>query len=123
MRRAASAIAILGFVAGLLGLVRAAIVLKANGGVGILALWMIVPLAAGGLTIVATRTRSVAFVWTTIGIVGGFVVLGALSLGLFFFFEALILFVAGVVHLPAIQPRWKLLTAPLWLVVLSLIHI
>ena len=63
------------------------------------------------------RTRSVAFVWTTIGAVCGFVVLAAWSFGLFFFFEALILIVAGLVHLPTIAPRWKILTAPLWLIV------
>jgi hypothetical protein len=114
MRRAASAVAVLGVLAGVAGVVIAARIVRTNGGIGAPALWMIVPIVAGSLTALATLTGSVAFVWTSIGVVWGFAVLAALSFGIFFLLEAPILAGAGLLHAATIAPRWKLLTVPLW---------
>ena len=74
------------------------------------------PLALGAISVLAVRTRSIGFVWSVVGGVWAFVVLGAWSLGLFFGWEALALLVAAVLHLVAIEAGWRAVRALLWFV-------
>ena len=117
-KRLATLFAILGLAAGIVAPVRVERIFVANSGhgPGTAGLWMIVPIAAAVLAIAAIRTRSAGLVWATVGSVWGFVILAAWSLGTFFFWEALALLIAGILHLVAVKARWRALLAPLWLV-------
>lgn len=110
--------AALGLAAGFVAPFRVVHVFVANSGSapGLLGLWMIIPIALAGIAIAAVRTESVGFVWATVGGVWSFIILGAWSFGTFFAWEGLALLVAGIVHLVAVGPRWRLLLVPLWLV-------
>jgi hypothetical protein len=117
MRRAATIAAIVGALTGWLGAFRAERAIVANtGGAGHLSPWVIVPLALGAISVLAVRSRSIGFVWSVVGGVWAFVVLGAWSLGLFFGWEALALLLAAVLHLVAIEAGWKAVRALLWFV-------
>jgi hypothetical protein len=115
-KRLATIAAALGLGAGLIAPVRVVNTFVSNTGhgPGILGLWMIVPIAAGATAIGAVRTQSVGLVWTAVGAVWGFVILGAWSFGLFFAWEALALLSAGVLHLVAVGRLGNVLLAPLW---------
>ena len=109
--------AILGLIAALIAPFRVVRVFVANTGQGpgLAGFWMTVPIALAAVAVAAVRTQSFGWVWVTIGAVWSFVILGAWSLGTFFAWEGLALLVAGILHLVAIGPRWRLLLVPLWL--------
>jgi len=111
-RRIATWLALIGFAAGIVGAARVAR-LSAD----TIALWTIEPIAFGALGVVAVQTQSVGFVWVCIGAVWSFVILGAWSIGTFFFSEAVALLAAGIVHTATIERRVTLALIPLWLVV------
>jgi len=111
-RRIATALALVGFAAGIVGAGRVAGLLSDT-----IAVWTIEPIAFAALAVVAVRTQSVGFVWICIGAVWSFVILGAWSIGTFFFYEALALLAAGIAHAATIERRLTLALIPLWLVV------
>lgn len=65
----------------------------------------------------SVNTTNLATVWIPIGVAWGFVVLAAWSLGPFFAWTALLVSLAGIAHLFAIESRWRTLLIPLWLLV------
>jgi hypothetical protein len=117
-RRIAVVIAVLAFVAALIGPVRVTRVFEANTGhgPGLLGLWMIEPILFGAIAIAAVMADAPAVTWTMTGAVWGFVILGAWSLGSFFAWEGLLLLAGATVHAYASRMRWRALAIPIWLV-------
>jgi len=113
----ATLLATLAVAAGLMAVARVFVVFTANVGrvPGWGGLWMVPPIGLGLAAIPGVRGTSVATVWSLIGGVWGFVILGAWSLGPFFAMEGLVLLAAGLVHLLVVGPKWRLLLAPVWL--------
>src|SRR5262249_20309488 len=77
--------------------------------------WMAVPLALAMTGTIATLGRWIGPIWVCTGALFGFVVLGAWSLGLFYAYGALVMFVAAILHLFAVRAGWRALLAPIWM--------
>lgn len=117
-RRLATISAAIGLVAAVVAPFRVFSVFVANSGhgPGILGLWMLVPIAAAIVALAAVRTQSSGLVWGAVGAAWGFVIIAAWSLGTFFVGEAFALLLAGILHVIAVQARWRTLLVPLWLI-------
>ena len=117
-RRLATISAMLGLIAALVAPFRVERVFVANTGQGPgnTGFWMIVPIALAAAALAAVRAQSAGWIWGIVGAVWGFVIIAAWSLGTFFAWEGLALLVAGILHLIAVNARWRALLVPLWLI-------
>lgn len=119
-KQAAFAVASLGMALCVLGSMRAVSTFRANlmpfnrGDIVVL-MWMALPMALGVAGMISSLGRWMAPIWLCTGGLFGFVILAAWSLGLFYAYAALMMFVAALVHLTTIRPRWRTVLAPLWL--------
>jgi hypothetical protein len=77
--------------------------------------WMALPMTLGVAGMISSLSRWMGPIWLCTGGLFGFVILAAWSLGLFYAYAALTMFVAALVHLTTVRPRWRTLFAPLWL--------
>jgi hypothetical protein len=78
-------------------------------------MWMALPMTLGVAGMISSLSRWMGPIWLCTGGLFGFMILAAWSLGLFYAYAALVMFVAALVHLATVRPRWKSLLAPLWL--------
>ena len=118
VRRLSQALAFLGLVAALIGAARIGRVFGVHTATwpGLTDIWVLSSIALSVFAIGAVSTASVALVWATVGAVCGLIILGALSIGPFFFWEGCALLTAGLVHLGSVEPPWKRVLAPLWFI-------
>ena len=113
LKRSAFVIASLGVSLSILGSIRAAAMFRSHE-LSVMA-WMALPLTAATVEMLATQSRWFGLTWSCTGVVFGFVIVGAWSLGPFYALTAVMMLAASLVHLLAVRPGWKALAAPLWL--------
>jgi len=119
-KRAAFFVACLSVALCVLGSMRAVATFRANltplnsADIAVLA-WMALPLALATTGMLASLSRWMGPIWICTGALFGFVIVAAWSLGLFYGYGALVMFVAALIHLAAVRPGWKTVLVPLWM--------
>jgi hypothetical protein len=77
--------------------------------------WTAMPLIFSVVGMLASLGPYIGPIWLSTGALFAVVVLGAWSLGLFYAYTALLMFVAAIIHLVAVRAGWKTLLVPLWM--------
>ena len=119
-RQAAFVVASLSVALCVLGSMRAVATFRANltqfnrADISVL-MWMALPMTLGVAGMISSLSLWMGPIWLCTGGLFGFVILAAWSLGPFYAYAALTMFVAALVHLSTVRPRWRTLLAPLWM--------